>query len=31
MEDMFKEEFKLAGQALLIYAVAVGAYWIFIG
>ncbi len=31
MEDIIKEEFKLVGLALLIYTVAVGAYWIFIG
>ncbi len=31
MEEVIKEDLKLVGQALLIYAVAVGAYWIFIG
>lgn len=31
MEQAIKEELKLAGYAVLIYAVALGAYWIFIG
>ena len=31
MEEAIKEELKLAGYAVLIYALAIGAYWIFIG
>ena len=31
MEDMIKEELKLVGYAVLIYAVALTAYWVFIG
>ena len=29
--EWFKEDLKLSGYALAVYAIAVGAYWIFVG
>jgi hypothetical protein len=31
MEEAIKQELKLIGYAVLIYAVTLGAYWLFIG
>jgi hypothetical protein len=30
MEDMIKEEFKLLGYALVLYAVPISLYWLFV-